>query len=305
MTHISIKFYAEYFALRLAAAFVRRLPRNGVIAFGRAMGRLAMRILPSRYQMAKRNMTLALPDLSVAEIESNVRKNFEHIGISGVEMLRLDMSNSAHDGIRQYLDIDGLEHLQEAMALQKGAILLTAHLGFWELGALIPTELGVPCDIVAKPMKNPLSDAYFAKVRKAFGAELLSSRHGARKILKSIQAKRAVGVLLDQHISPPGSIATEFFGRKAYTTTAITSLAMKYQIPVVPIFCLRKPDNRYDIWVEPMLLLATDGEHTVETNTQLLVDRIESAIRRDVTQWFWMHKRWRVKPDIKGQKKSE
>ena len=87
---------------------------------------------------------------------------------------------------------------------------------------------------------------------------------------------------------------TDFFGRKAYTTTAISNLAMKYQVPVVPIFCQRLPDNRYQVWAEPMLLLPGQGEQAVQENTQLLTNIIEAAVRKDITQWFWMHKRWRV-----------
>jgi KDO2-lipid IV(A) lauroyltransferase len=241
-------------------------------------------------------MTKALPELSTGEIEENVRKNFEHIGINGVEMLRLDMFKSGSGGIQRYIDIENISFLQDALALKKGVIMLTGHLGFWEIGSFVFPELGIAVDAVAKPLKNPLSDAYFARIRKTFGASVLNSRKGARRIIKSLQAERVVAILLDQHISPPGSVVTEFFGRKAFTTTAITNLAMKHQIPVVPAFCLRQANDRYKIWAEPMLILSGDGENAVEKNTQLLTDIIEAAIRRDVSQWFWMHRRWRVNP---------
>ena len=70
---------------------------------------------------------------------------------------------------------------------------------------------------------------------------------------------------------------------------------MKYQIPIVPVFCLRQEDDRYRTWAEPMLLLEGQGSEAVAANTQLLTDKIEAAVRKDVSQWFWMHKRWRVK----------
>jgi KDO2-lipid IV(A) lauroyltransferase len=108
-----------------------------------------------------------------------------------------------------------------------------------------------------------------------------------------LQSGRAIGLLLDQHISPPGSVQVDFFGRKAYVTTAITNMAMKYRIPIVPTFCLRRPDNRFDLWIEPLLLLEGEGETALTENTQYLTRIIEQAIRRDPGQWFWMHKRWR------------
>lgn len=301
MGSVSFKHRLEYFALLFVAAIVRQLPRKAALNIGRVLGRLGMRLLPSRYRQAKENMSRALPELSRDDLETNLCQCFEHFGVCAVEMLRLDFFKSENEDIHNYIDITGSTFFEDAVALDKGVILMACHLGFWELGACIPSLLGVPIDLVAKPLKNPLTDAYFEKIRKSFGADILSSRKGAKRILKSLRSKRTVGILLDQHISPPGSVATDFFGRQAYTTTAIANLAMKYQVPVVPIFCLRKPDDRYDVWFEPMLLLDEDGQQSVESNTQRFTDIIEAAIRRDVTQWFWMHKRWRVKTDnVKG-----
>ena len=295
MASVSIKHRTEYYALLTAAAILRRLPRKNALALGRMLGGLAMKVLPGRYRMARENMTLALPELSAADIEANVQKNFEHIGICGVDMLRFDMFKSGHKNGKKIFHYEGLPLLEEALALDRGVLLLSAHLGFWEVGGFALAEHGIQFDMVAKPLKNPLAESYFGKLRRSHGAEILNSRKGARRILQSLRANHAVGIMLDQHISPPGSVMVEFFGRKAYTTTAIANMAMKHQIPVVPVFCLRQPDNSYKVWAEPMLLLSGTGEEAVIANTQRLTDILEIAIRKDVSQWFWMHKRWRKK----------
>ena len=295
MASVSIKHRTEYLALRIAAVVIRRLSRRNALVFGRVLGRLAMKFLPNRYQMAKENMTQALPELNAAEIEINVRKNFEHIGICGVDMLRFDMFQLGRNDAEKIFHYEGLPLLEEALALDRGVLLLSAHLGFWEVGGFALADHGIQFDMVAKPLKNPLAERYFGKLRKSYGAEILNSRKGARRILQSLRANHVVGIMLDQHISPPGSVMVDFFGRKAYTTTAIANMAMKYQIPVVPVFCLRQLDNRYKIWAEPMLLLSGTGEDAVIANTQRLTDILEIAIRKDVSQWFWMHRRWRKK----------
>ncbi|MBN1958399.1 MAG: lysophospholipid acyltransferase family protein [Desulfuromonadales bacterium] len=295
MARISLKYRVEYVVLVTLAVLVRALPRRAAIGLGRTLGRWSKAFLPGRYRLAKDNMSRALPELSAAQIEENLRKNFEHIGISGVEMLRLDMFKPGSRDLEKFFSLGDLSPVPEALKLNRGVIILTGHLGFWEVGQFLFPELGIPFDVVAKPLKNPLTDRYFNRLRKTYGVEVLESRKGARRIIKSLQQQHAVGILLDQHISPPGSVAVDFFGRKAYTTTAITSLAMKYQVPVVPVFCLRQPDDRYRVWAEPMLLLDNPGDDAVAANTQLLTDQIEAAIRKDVSQWFWMHKRWRVK----------
>ncbi len=303
MKPILLRHRLEYAALLVAAPLIRSLPRQAALRLGRRIGSLSRWFLAERRKLAEDNVSQAFPDLSPQQVVALVKRNFEQLGMCAVDALRLDLFSV--DKPEEYFEIRGVEHLREAQALGRGVILLTGHLGFWEAGNYVFPALGVPLDTIAKPLKNRLTDAYFYRIRTHFGADILNSRKGARRILKSLQAGRAIGLLLDQHISPPGSTQVDFFGRKAYVTTAITNLAMKYQIPIVPTFCLRQPDNRYEAWIEPLVLLEGEGEEALVENTQYLTTIIEQAIRRDPGQWFWMHKRWRKtkikkQPDLKN-----
>jgi KDO2-lipid IV(A) lauroyltransferase len=281
----------EYAALLGIAPLIRALPRQAALRLGRRIGSLSRWFLAERRKLAEDNVRQAFPDRSPQQVAALVKRNFEQLGMCAVDSLRLDLFSV--DKPEEYFELRGVEHLREAQALGRGVILLTGHLGFWEAGNYVFPALGVPLDTIAKPLKNRLTDAYFYRIRTCFGAGIINSRKGARQILKSLQSGRAIGLLLDQHISPPGSVQVDFFGRKAYVTTAITNMAMKYGIPIVPTFCLRRPDNRYDLWIEPPLLLEGGGEDALIENTQHLTNIIEQAIRRDPGQWFWMHKRWR------------
>ncbi len=298
MKPILFRHRLEYAAVRCVAPLVRLLPRSVALRFGQRVGALARLVLPERRKLAEDNVRQAFPEWSEEQVKALVRRNFEQLGMSGVEFLRLEQFDA--DNIREFFDIEGEHHLRQALEQEQGIILLTAHFGFWEAGNYIFPALGVPLDTIAKPLKNRLTDAYFYKIRSQFGADIVNSRKGARRILKSLQSGRAIGLLLDQHISPPGSIQVDFFGRKAYTTTAITNMAMKYRIPIVPTFCLRQPDHRYLVWFESMIVLEGEGEQALTDNTQYLSHLMETAIRRDPGQWFWVHKRWR-KTKIKKQ----
>jgi KDO2-lipid IV(A) lauroyltransferase len=131
-------------------------------------------------------------------------------------------------------------------------------------------------------------------MREQQGCRVLDARHGARRILKSLAENRAVGLLIDQHTTPHRAVQVPFFGRPAWTTPIITQIAMKQGTPIVPSFSYRADDNRYDIYFEPMLLFeASDDPTAVAANTQRLTASIETAVRRDITQWFWVHRRWR------------
>lgn len=297
MAKHSLKFRLEYFAVLMVSKLVRRVPRPIAIMLGSWLGTLAWQILRKRRRLAVENLRRAFPEFDRKQIRGLARANFIHVGISAVDMLRSDMFQPGSKDLERYFDLEGLEHMQKAHDLGRGVIMLSAHFGSWEVIHFPLNEFGFKVDPVAKPMKNPLVGELVTRSRETYGGKELNSRKGARRTLKSLQAGRIVAILLDQHISPPGSIPTRFFGRLGYTTTAITSMAMRYQIPIVPVFCQRLPSYRYKLWAEPMLLLEGEGEEAVNANTQLLTDIIESAVRQDITQWFWMHKRWRVPED--------
>lgn len=285
--------WLEYIPFIIIAKLVRALPRRTALALGRRLGSLGRRLQPGRVRIARNNLRHAYPDMPAAEREAIIREMFSHLGAGFVEMLRLDLMKEAADIARDF-DIDGEEHLRMALAEGRGCILLTGHLGFWEAGNFIFSKLGYSIGVVAKPMRNPLTDQYFLRMREMAGGYIINSRKGARRILKALQQKHLVGILMDQHVGRRQGVQVPFFGRMAWTTPIIAELAMKYRVPIVPAFCSWLPDNRYHLKISPMIML--EGEPTPERvveNTALLTRVIEDAVRKDPSQWFWVHRRWR------------
>lgn len=271
----------------------RALPRAVALGLGSLLGDLARLVLASRRRLTARNLRLSFPEMSEAELQLTVRDCFRHLGIMGMEVLRVDSYRDA--AVQQrYLDISGFEHLREAYALGRGVFLLTGHLGFWELGNTLLPALGFPVDYVYKEMKNPYLEKRFRQLREAGGSQAIEKKRAARKILRALAENRGVGILIDQRAGRKESIPVDFFGRPANTSPIIAEIAMRQGIPVVPMFSRRTADNRYDIYAEPMILLENDpSPEAVAKNTALLTGRIEAAVRRAPAQWFWVHDRWK------------
>lgn len=281
----------EYIPFLVTARLVRALPRRAALALGRRLGALARYLQPRRADLARRNLALALPELPADAREAILAANFVNLGANFVEMLRLDKVGA--DELARDYTMTGSEHIDAALAGGRGAILLTAHQGFWEAGAYLLARAGYRPAFVARPMRNQLVDAYFRRMREASGSSYIDSRHGARRILKALQDNRLVGVLMDQHARRSQGVAVPFFGRPAWTTPIIAEMAMKYRVPVVPAFARRTPDDRHEIVVQPALFLDGSGPDAVRANTARLNLIIEEAVRREPAQWFWVHRRWR------------
>ncbi len=286
----------EYSLFLSLATLVRSLPRDAAMRFGSWLGVASRHLQKKRVRTATDNLSRAFPDLAPAEIGQLVEKTFAHLGCSAVEMLRIDKFRGKQD-LDKYFSFSGLEHLRQAYALNRGVFLLSGHVGFWEVGTFFMPQLGFPVDFVAKRMKNPYVDRYFTKLREAGGGSLIESRHGARKIVRALSRNRGVAVLLDQHIKPSEGVEVNFFNRPAFTTPIIAQIAIKQGIPVVPVFVYRTADHHYRVEVQPILKLGGEvSTKAIRAASQLFTDKIEEAVRREVSQWFWVHRRWRDRP---------
>jgi KDO2-lipid IV(A) lauroyltransferase len=294
MADRTLKNIVEYLLFLPLAVLFRLLPRKMALRTGEQIGRIVPILMPKRQRTAMENLRHAYPDKTEEERSAICSKMFRHLGISSAEMIRLDKMNGKQD-LERYFKVEGMENLEKARAMNRGVLVASAHLGFWEVGAFFMPLVGLPLDGVAKKAKNPYIDRYFHRMRTHFGCGVIDAKQGARKVVKSLSDKRAVGVLIDHHMTPKVSVQVPFFDRLAWTTPIITQIAMKRQIPVITVFFFRTEDLNYRVEVSEVMLFDNKGtEEAVIANTALLTEKIEAAVRKEPSQWFWVHRRWRV-----------
>jgi KDO2-lipid IV(A) lauroyltransferase len=261
------------------------------------MGTLCYRTMPRYRNVARRNLTRALgADRSPAEIEELVRRCFRHHGQTLVEFLK--MASWDGETIEQKVQVRAREHLDGALSLGRGAILVSAHYGNWELAAARIARLGYPVHVIARDVDDSGVGALFEQIRSRAGYRVISRRRGLRDALACLRRNEVVVILMDQN-TMQGEVFVDFFGRPAATTTAPAILARRTGAPLVPGFIRRLRDGTHIAQGLPVVEApATDDpKHDVWEITRRLTRVIEEWIRVEPEQWLWIHDRWKHQPE--------
>jgi KDO2-lipid IV(A) lauroyltransferase len=269
------------------------LPAAAGLWAGRRLGDLGWLVLRGRRRMALGNLARALgAERPPRDLTRLGRRSFEHLGMNIAEACVFYFRPAPV--LLSRVDVVGVEHLEKASAEGRGVLLLTAHLGNWELLAASHAVTGLGLSVVVRPLDDPMLDRLVERFRRRGGVAIISKRGGLREILDALRRGRMVGVLLDQNASRGEGVFAPFFGTPASTSRALALVSLRTGAPVVPVFIRRLSGGRHRVEVEPALPLPLDGD--VAGYTTAFNRAIEDAVRRAPEQWFWMHERWRTRP---------
>jgi KDO2-lipid IV(A) lauroyltransferase len=192
----------------------------------------------------------------------------------------------------------GFEAFREAAGSGTGLLLLTGHLGNWEIGGAAIAARGVPFDVVGKGMSNRGFQADLFASRERFGMRVIEMGDAAREASRSLRQGRVVALLGDQH-AHVGGVTLPFFGRAASTTRGPALLVAGTGAAVWVAFALRDPGSaqRYTVTFEPLRFTPTERpEEDVATLMGSYSRVLEEAIRAAPEQYFWQHRRWKQPP---------
>lgn len=248
-------------------------------------------------RVGMRNLALALPELSVEERKKILRRVYRHLGWQLVEFCR--MARYTRENTRSWIRTEGLEHYLAARERGKGVLILTGHLGAWELSSFYHSLMGFPMGMVIRRLDNRRLDAFVNGVRSMHGNRVLHKDDFARGLLKAMHEGQTVGILMDTNMTPPQGIFAEFFGLEACTASGLARVALKTCAAVLPGFLVWEPaEHRYVLHFGPELNLSRsdDIEEDVRAATGLCNQTIESWVRRYPDQWLWIHRRWKTRP---------
>ena len=272
---------AKYLGYRLAQKLANRLPRLLSYSLAEGVADVRWRTSAADRQAVQHNLSLVL-GVSVPERSPFTREVFRNFGRYLVEFF------TAHQALAPTVAVDGVEHLADARRRQRGAIILTAHLGNWELGAVAIQRLGFPMAVVALPHDDPRMDRLFNAQRQRCGIDVIPlGGDAARHSLRYLRAGRFLGLLGDRVFTQHGVTVT-LAGQPVTLPRGPAVLSLRSQAPLIPAFFLREGKRAFHLYVEPPIWPPVQAVHnsSVQTMTQNYARCLERALKQFATQWL-------------------
>ena len=206
------------------------------------------------------------------------------------------MGSFSFDDILGRVRIKGEENLRPYLKSREGLILISAHLGNWEMAHLAACcYLQRPLVLVARRIESKGFNRWINGLRARYGNVVLDKKRALPKMARALQQGRPLGLLIDQGTKLSRGVEVTFFGHTTTATPVAALLARRYNMPVVPAFCVREADAALSLLVQPPVKLQRTGDAgaDLKENTQRMTSVIEEAIRSYPQQWLWLHKRWK------------
>lgn len=285
----------EYALFRLLLFAVRIFPISFSCFIGRQLGKLAFLILKKRRELTISNIRVARDNgFFEREIDEHqlAKKVWEHLGMIGSEFLYY--YERKPEVFKKAVRFEGEENLKRILAQNKGAILVSGHLGNWELLGVSLIYWGFKINPIVKFQSNGLVDKIIQDNRRSLGMGLIDKKGFLRPILAALKRNEIVSFLMDQATSRNG-VLVKFFSKEASLPRGAAEFALKTGAPVFSARCFREKPGRYRVVLSEEIKLIRTGDHErdVVENTAMFIRLIEDMIREHPEQWLWMHKLYR------------
>ena len=291
-SYLAPKYWPLWFAIGLLR-LVTLLPLSILQSMGSSLGIFIYRIVPSRRRAARINIKQAYPDFTDKEINALNKKAFRSLGVSVFETGIAWFSKS--DKLQKICQIEGKEHLDQAMAKNKGVLLLTGHFTTLEMGGHLIGTYVDKYNAVFKKAHNPLFNALMVHYRSKMGDELIETKN-VRGIIRGLKKGHATWFGPDQDFADQDVVFTPFLGGIASTLTATAKIAKMTGATVVPFYPARLENGKgYKLIVLPALKNFPSDD--IEADSAMVNRVIESMVYDCPEQYLWSHKRFKTQAD--------
>jgi KDO2-lipid IV(A) lauroyltransferase len=293
-----IKWFIYYMVAVAARWIASFLPRKLALNLGVLLADLLFLFSRREKARALGNLSAAFgEEKSPGDILRVCHNCFENLGKGLMEVLQFPRLTSENLG--KLVAFEGEENIDNALKMGRGAIILTAHFGNWELLGASLALSGYRVSFIVRPVRSPRLDVLLNRNRESTGVKCIPRGTSIRNALRCLRCNGLLGILADIDTRVDG-VFVDFFGRPTFTPRGPVSIALRTGAALLPTFIIRQKDDTHRIAVEEALELKITGalEEDIRVNTARFTKIIESYIREYPEQWIWIHQRWKTQPNV-------
>jgi phosphatidylinositol dimannoside acyltransferase len=283
---------------KIVQSLVERLPRSWAYALAVVGARFAWWFSPLARPRLEYNLKVACPELqdNQAELHRISWQNFRNHAKAYADLMQLPSMRVEAMGAR--LKVTGLEHLDEARALGKGVLVVSCHMGSYEIVSSTWSATLAPVSLFAEEVEPRALFEWYRETRARLGISVLTLDYGGiRKVLEALREQEMVITAIDRDITGTGYLMP-FFGRLAPIPLGPAAIALRLGTPLLPVCCYRLPDDTYMAEAAPLVSAKSTGNARGDQvrATQELLRRIEGFIQQHPEQWHVPHRIWPGSP---------
>ena len=281
---------------RLIAVCCLWLPRPVQLRIARAVAMVLYRCMPREYATVQGNLTRVLPDASRQEVEHQARQVFSNFACFFADLLGLN--RRALPLQQAYVTrVQGLPYLQAVLQAPRGFVAATAHLGNWELAGRLLSTYGRRIHVLMAPEQDPAIQRFLREGMQEADLCFVTNDSSAVfvQLLMALRRGDVVAVQMDRATGHRSDVTVPFFGTPAVFPLGPFLLARAAQVPVLPCFCVMRPDARYEIWVDQAIPVAPGHE---EAALHHMVRVLERYIAMAPNQWYNFYEVWDATPTV-------
>jgi phosphatidylinositol dimannoside acyltransferase len=271
---------------------MERLPRPLAYALAIVIARFAYLFARGARLALEENLRAGLPQVSGRELRLITWNNFRNHSKAYADLMRLPRARV--EELQPLLHVEGMEHLEAARAYGRGVLVVSAHMGSWEVAAAIWSATIAPVSLFAEELEPRELLDWYRRTRARLGISVLPlNRAGLKQVIKALEAQEMVVTAIDRDILGTG-LVMDFFGRPARIPEGPAAIALHKGTPLLPVCVYRLPDDSYQAVGYPPIVAEPTGNRNEDLRrvTRQLVAHLEEIIRAHPDQWHMPHRIW-------------
>ena len=275
----------------LGSAIIRWLPRAWWYRISDVLVPLALLGWSGHVGRATTNLRRVLgPAVPEAEVQRRARAIFRNYARYMIDLLYLPIMSVAER--ERAVTIVGWDHIPDALARGRGVLLVTGHLGNWDLPAAVLAGRGYVTNVIVETLEPPAWNDRVQAIREAVGLHAIPMETGAREIYAALRRNEVVAVVFDRPLTD-GGVEVEFFGERTRVPEGVARIALRTGAAVIGAVGIRR-GARFVSPVSPPFDIAPSGhrERDVQAFTQQIVTWFEGRVRQYPDQWFMFRDFW-------------